>query len=125
MLHLFANELAGLGRRRFPFALIFAGALEGFFLWHTKDTLPREPADVGWCVLRFERWWRLSADCVAPRTVEPGVTLSLRLTSANYSVAIPRDRFMVMAGTAPCGGHGDLRRLDTVTKRLGIELPCH
>src|SRR5437764_11723624 len=92
MLHLFANELAGLGRRRFPFALIFAGALEGFFFWHTKDTLPRERSDVGWCVLRLTDVGNSPPIASAPRTVDPGVTLSLRLTSANYSVAISKGR---------------------------------
>src|SRR5205807_6926223 len=55
MFHLFANEFAGLRRRRLAFALVFAGAFDCFFLWHTKDTLPREPSDVGWRVLRFHR----------------------------------------------------------------------
>jgi hypothetical protein len=34
MVYLFANELAGLRRRRFAFAFVPTGSLERFFLWH-------------------------------------------------------------------------------------------
>jgi len=34
VVHFFADKLAGLGGRRLPFALIFAGAVQGFLLGH-------------------------------------------------------------------------------------------
>src|SRR5205823_9914672 len=38
--HLFAHELAGLGGRRFAFALVFARAFNRFFFWHNKMVSP-------------------------------------------------------------------------------------
>jgi hypothetical protein len=34
VMHLFADEFAGLRAGRFAFALVFVRSLNGFFLWH-------------------------------------------------------------------------------------------
>ena len=45
MMHLFADEFAGLGGERFAFAFIFAGAFKRFFFRHTKNTRWRGDSD--------------------------------------------------------------------------------
>jgi hypothetical protein len=47
VLHLFAHELAGLGRRRFPFSLGPTGALDRLPFWHVRHLVCRAEYSIG------------------------------------------------------------------------------
>ena len=38
--HFFAHKFAGLSRRRFAFALVFARPFNCFFFWHNRNVSP-------------------------------------------------------------------------------------